>query len=138
MSAFNPPDPFFNGIDYNKNFSSLQSNFITLTYATKTFLNKITGGLISGLVRIIYSTTSPQLILLNENVSADTSLILNNIGLRNLQIRVGNSGSSTYPNQSFIQTDISTSLSLNAGGFSSTPELFLVVLGMLVLELKIP
>jgi hypothetical protein len=126
MSAFNPPDPFFNGIDYNRNFFSLQSNFITLTYATKTFLNKITGGVISGLLSIIYSTTSPQLLIRNTNASSTSTLqIQNDASTRNLTMGVGNSGSSTYPHQSFIQTDISTSLALNAGGFSATPELFL-------------
>jgi hypothetical protein len=119
MSAFNPPDPFFNGIDYNKNFFSLQSNFITLTYATKTFLNKITGGVVSDLLSIIYSTaTSPLLLLGNTNAGFSSTLqIQNDANTRIFTMGVGNSASVNYPNQAHIEAGTSTDLVLNAGGY---------------------
>jgi hypothetical protein len=130
MSSYNPPNPYFNGIDFNKSFFSIQGNFITLAYATKTYLNKITGGIISGLVSIIYSTSSPQLLIQNTNTSSTSSLILNNsTSTRGLTMGVGNASSSTYQNQAHIEAGASTDLVINAGGYSATPELLLSASG---------
>jgi len=131
MSAYNPPDPYFNGINYNNAFFSIQSNFITLTYATKTFLNKITGGIISGLVSIIYSATgSPQLVIQNTNASSQSSLLMNNNdNTKGMVVGIGNTNSSAYQNQAFIEAGVSTNLILNAGGYSATPEVLIDTAG---------
>jgi hypothetical protein len=127
MSAYNPPDPYFNGINYNNAFFSIQSNFITLTYATKTFLNKITGGIISGFVSIIYSATgSPQLLIQNTNASSQSSLLMNNNdNTKGMVVGIGNTNSSAYQNQAFIEAGVSTSLILNADGYTSTPKVLI-------------
>jgi hypothetical protein len=126
MSSFTPPNPYFNGIDFNKAFFSLQSSFVTLTYATKTYLNKITGGIISGLVSIIYSSSTPQLLIQNTNASGATSINLNNsTSTRAFNIGIGNTSSIAYANQAFIEAGASTNLSLNAGGYSATQAMLI-------------
>lgn len=129
MSAFNPPNPYFNTIDYNKNFFSIQGNFVTLAYATKTFLNKITGGIISGLVSIIYSSSTPQLLIQNTNASGTSSVIFNNsTSSRSLNAGVGNSGNANvnYQNNTFVEAGTSANLILNAGGYKTNSQLMLL------------
>ena len=70
MAAYPPPDPpYFTDINFNPSFyATITGAFITAAQASAKYLNKITGGTITGLVRIIYSSiTQVQLQIQNTN-----------------------------------------------------------------------
>jgi hypothetical protein len=80
MAAYPPPDPpYFTNIDFNTSFyNSITGAFLTVSQASAKYLNKLTGGIISGLVKIMYSSTAPLFEIQNTNNTAYSSLVIRN------------------------------------------------------------
>lgn len=90
MASYTPPDPpYFTDINFNPSFyATITGTFITATQVAAKYLNKITGGTITGLIRLLYSSTDTyQLEIKNTNSVAASSILINNdTGGRSLNI----------------------------------------------------
>jgi hypothetical protein len=128
MSEYTPPNPYFSGIDYNKKFYSISGTFLTIAEAAAKYLNKITGGTITGLLKILYSTTDQvQFQIQNTNSTGVSGFLIRNnnstassgmgqMGTNNIDIPY-------LTNKTFITSSTDLSLLTNNGFINPTLQL---------------